>query len=480
MIIIPFGNPSPLINGAAANWPYQIDPCHPEAVGLEKLIIASPQGMIDLVSGVIGSRNGTSDPGNVSESGSFSAYFDGIGDSYTISDSGAVDTSSPFTIVWEARLDSFVDQFPAIVVLRRGVVSNPLRIFYSNDSAYDDITIGFIGNGVSTTRPSAVSSMVGRTIFGVWSFAGGAFSTLSSHTVWMDGDECSVSAASSLASITDETRVGGSSAATTDWNGSIRQVRLYSREWTQEEAFAFWNPSTRDSIFLKESRAIFLPSAGGGGAVSAEGILPSLSLSAATGSATGAATASADLPTASLSSPTGEATGSATTGGSLAPLSLTETVGSATGSATASVSLPAIALSAQTGSAVGACTASGAISWLSIAPPAGTAFSGAGTVADGSLSQITLSAPTGGASGSASASGMLQPLALSTLAASASGKASCAAALPVLSLTPCSGSASSAAPASRASGFVFCRVETPRAVVRIASTSCVVRMPRRH
>lgn len=230
------------------------------------------------------------------------------------------------------------------------------------------------------------------------------------------------------------------------------------------------------SLLDAEDHPLWWPAAAGAG-VEASGSLQSISLAAPDGSATGAATASAALPAASLSAPTGAATGSATTGGSLAPLSLTETVGSATGSATASVSLPAVALSAQTGSAVGACTASGAISWLSIAPPAGTAFSGAGTVADGSLSQITLSSLTGGAAGSASASGMLQPIALSSPEVSASGRASCFGALPTISITPCGGSASTTAPASRASGSVFCRVGTPRAVVRVASTNCVVRMP---
>ena len=232
------------------------------------------------------------------------------------------------------------------------------------------------------------------------------------------------------------------------------------------------------SLFDAEDHPLWWPTAAGAG-VEASGSLQSISLAAPDGSATGAATASAALPTASLSSPTGAATGSATTGGSLALLSLSAPDGSAAGAAMASANLPTSALSAPTGTAVGACVASGDISWLSITPPTGTAFSGTGTVADGSLSQVTLSAPTGVAAGSASASGMLQSLYLTQPAASASGRASCAAALPALSVTPCTGSASSssAAPASRASGAVFCRVETPRAVVRIASTSCVVRVP---
>ena len=230
------------------------------------------------------------------------------------------------------------------------------------------------------------------------------------------------------------------------------------------------------SLLDAEDSLLWWPSASGG-SVSAEGSLPSLSLSAATGSATGTATASAALPTASLSSPTGAATGSATTGGSIALLSLSAPAGSASGAAAASAGLPTSALSAPTGTAVGACVASGAISGLSIAPPTGTAFSGAGTVANGVLSQISLSAPTGGATGNAAATGALQGISLSASLSSASGAASCSGALPTILITPCSGSASTAVPASRASGSVFCRVETPRAVVRIASTSCVVRVP---
>ena len=230
------------------------------------------------------------------------------------------------------------------------------------------------------------------------------------------------------------------------------------------------------SLFDAEDHPLWWPSAAGAG-VEASGPLQSISLAAPDGSATGAATASAALPTASLSAPTGAATGSANTGGSLAPLSLSAPAGSAAGAATASASLPTATLSAPTGTAVGACLASGAISGLSIAPPTGTAFSGAGTVANGVLSQISLSAPTGGATGNAAATGALQGISLSASLSSASGAASCSGALPTISITPCSGSASTAVPASRASGSVFCRIDTPRAVVRIATSQCTVRVP---
>lgn len=230
------------------------------------------------------------------------------------------------------------------------------------------------------------------------------------------------------------------------------------------------------SLLDAEDHPLWWPAAAGAG-VEASGSLQSISLAAPDGSATGAATASAALPTASLSAPTGAATGSATTGGSLALLSLTAPAGSAAGAATASASLPTSALSAPTGTAVGACVASGAISGLSIAPPTGTAFSGAGTVANGVLSQISLSAPTGGATGNAAATGALQGISLFASLGSASGAALCSGALPTILITPCSGSASTAVSASRASGSVFCRIDTPRAVVRIATSQCTVRVP---
>ena len=170
------------------------------------------------------------------------------------------------------------------------------------------ITIGF------SWKWSKYYKAVGCKFYGwqdyiwVWSFAGGAFSPIFAYCldgwgrVLVSGTQPAV-----LASITDETRVGGSSAATTDWNGSIRQVRLYSRGWTQEEAFAFWNPSTRDSIFLKESRAFFfLPQA-----VEAQFLRKASSRRSRClprpGSATGAATAMMPIPHRITSSPTGEA-----------------------------------------------------------------------------------------------------------------------------------------------------------------------------
>ena len=276
-------------------------------------------------------------------------------------------------------------------------------------------------------------------------------------------------AASTQAGYTIGKRIGGTSML-----GPLWLSVLWNRYLTVEEKLRF----TRNPWVLFEPRKIFVGySLAAGGGVSADGSLSSLSLSATTGSATGASTASGALSSLSLTALSGAATGAATSSGSLGALSLSSLTGWATGASAATSALQPVVLTAPEGSASGAGIASGALSELSITPATGTAFSGAGTVADGSLSQITLSSLTGGAAGSASASGMLQPIALSSPEVSASGRASCFGALPTISITPCGGSASTTAPASRASGSVFCRVGTPRAVVRVASTNCVVRMP---
>lgn len=283
--------------GRAARWPFEVANADQEAVGLVRMFMAAPQGMVDLATGLVATRSGSADPGRMNADGSLDAYFDGVDDQYSFStDGAAVSVSTAFTVVWEAELDSFSDTYPILVHFRTGLSNSPLRIFYSSDTGYDDITVGYdSSNKHAFLMPSGISR-TGERHWGVWSYNGQGFTTTGNHRLWINGQDCSITTATSLASVTDDNRVGGSSAATSDWNGSIRQVRLYDREWAQDEAIRFWHPSSRDSLFRQPSPITFFSTSGGdivvsgGAATSATGSLgPSLSASVEGSSTTAAA-----------------------------------------------------------------------------------------------------------------------------------------------------------------------------------------------
>ena len=437
----------------------QLNRNHPLARGLVSLVSAG-SGLRDLASGRIGTPTALS--GGLTNFGK-SWSFDG---STTLIDMnglppGLADLSGTYSMAAIGVANS--GSASRTIVQLRDASSRNTHICYIPNYA----NVGMESAAAASGRAVAVAN--GRPYILVGSASNGAPTDVYVNGIPGTDPGSAGITASTQTGYTLGKRIGSSSIL-----GQVLLAAVWNRALSFEEKMLF----TRNPWALFEPKRIWLdyPLAAGGG-VSADGSVPSISLSAATGSATGASTASGDFSLLAIVSPSGAATGAATTDAGLSEISLSPPSGTATGSSAAVAALYPVVLTPTEGTASGSCVASGGLSELSITAATGTAFSGAGTVADGLLSQITLSATTGGASGSASASGMLQPIALSPLAASASGKASCAAALTVLSLTPCSGSASSAAPASRASGFVFCRVETPRAVVRIASTSCVVRVP---
>jgi len=65
--------------------------------------------------------------------------------------------------------------------------------------------------------------------------------------------ELTIAASGAYLSRGDDTaRIGGNATnALLDWNGGIRQVRVYDREWTHGDAIRFFNPATRDSLFSR-------------------------------------------------------------------------------------------------------------------------------------------------------------------------------------------------------------------------------------
>lgn len=249
---------------SAAKIPSRINPGDSEADGLVFCFVAVPGGMMDLVRGTIGTRADTADPSRPNELGTLDAYFDGNADQYAFGATPTISVASDYTIVWEAHLDAIgnvpvtSDAYPGIAIFARGA-SDPLRIGYSSDVSYDDIYVGTRGGFQQAfLLPSGITK-TGMRHWGVLTSLGGT------RSAWVNGAPCTATTAASLAVITDDTRVGGTSGTTSDFLGSIRQVRFYERAWSEDEAVRFYEPASRDALFRPARRRIYFGGAAAAG-----------------------------------------------------------------------------------------------------------------------------------------------------------------------------------------------------------------------
>ena len=262
----------------------------PEADGLVSLMIATPAGMRDLINpSITPTRAGSADSGAITRSGKYAASFDGVDDQYQFGSTVTVDVGAPFTIVWQSELTAFVDSYPVCFTARTGIANSPVRCFYTTDASYNDITVGYATSNAHAFLVPDGLSLTNDEHFGVWAYNGGGFSNGSNHSMWINGRPCALTTTFNLGSVTDDTRIGGSSAPTTDWNGYIRQVRVYNRAWAEAEAYRFWDPRTRDNLFKRSARIYSFPVAGGGTTITctpanavASGVSAAVNLSLAT------------------------------------------------------------------------------------------------------------------------------------------------------------------------------------------------------
>lgn len=244
----------------------RIQPGDPEAEGLLACYVAIPGGMMDLVSGTIGTRAGTADPTRSNELGRLDAYFDGNADQYAFDATSLISTSAPFTVVWEAVNDALTPDTYQILGSALGAGTGGWSIGYTSASGYTDIHFGSSSASWVEGRVSlaGIASVSGERHWGVLTYNGAGATTLTNFAVFLNGVAPTVSSGNALSNITDSNRVGGSNLTNTDWNGSVRQWRVYNRAWSQDEAVRFWHQSSRDSLFAPPKRKIFLGVAAGG------------------------------------------------------------------------------------------------------------------------------------------------------------------------------------------------------------------------
>lgn len=265
-----------------------------EADALESCMVATPDGMVDLVLGIAGTPSGQAGASRINERGALESYFDGTGDQFNFGSANTINIASDFTIVYEVYFDGMGganDAYPGIAIFARGA-SDPFRLGYSTDAGYDDIYFGTRGGTQHAyLLPSGLTKTLQRH-FGVVSYTAGT-----GYSVWVNGQACTSTTSGSLAVITDDTRIGGTSGTTSDVLGGIRQVRRYSRAWTEAEAVrAFAN---KDRLYRPKRGRLFAFAVAAGSDVSGVGAITEAgdtlnSAAAVSVQATGATTEAGD------------------------------------------------------------------------------------------------------------------------------------------------------------------------------------------
>ena len=139
-----------------AVWPLEIDWSHPESIGLEECIIATPMGMMDAVSAELGTRSGTGDPCSFRQESGLFALFDGVDDWYAFSAGNLVNSAAEFTICWEAWVDGTIDAY-ATIVIYPSLLGSGLRLLYRGANTSFVLRDGAT-NLAAFTLPAAVGT----------------------------------------------------------------------------------------------------------------------------------------------------------------------------------------------------------------------------------------------------------------------------------------------------------------------------------
>lgn len=199
-------------------------------------------GMIDLVSGQIGIRSGSEDPGYQNDAGGVGAWFDGASDYYTFADNSPVDTSLPFAVCWEGQIKGYRDS-DATIGAFVSAVAGGLRLMVRASSGRLFCVDG--GTTLRTFSPPSGLSFLDY-VWGVWTY-----SPAIGHEVWINGIPATVASNHTVTAQSNLFRIGADSGgAIRDYYGTIRQLRIYKRSWTLDDAIDFWAPQTRDGLFV--------------------------------------------------------------------------------------------------------------------------------------------------------------------------------------------------------------------------------------
>lgn len=199
--------------------------------------------MVDLVSGDVATRGGTADPYRATGLGDIESDFDGSGDYYEWGALPPFVPTEPYTVVWECVLDAFTAAFPSPIVLDKGGGANPYIATYSNSGSYKDLHWGFRGGELGPNRrwtfPADVS-VTGERHYVALAFYGGDRSVAGNYDLWVNGHRAGSSTAGTfLAVYTAAYRIGRGHSGS-DFDGGVRQVRVYDWTWQEQHAQEFF------------------------------------------------------------------------------------------------------------------------------------------------------------------------------------------------------------------------------------------------
>lgn len=245
----------------------RINPGDPESAGLVACFVTTPGGMLDLVAGLNGTRVGTDDPTRSTEHGTLETYYDAVADAWEFGSASLFSTTAPWSIVWEAQLDGFTDQYPTLAHFNNSSGGNEFQVLYSNAVSYTDISFGSSGGWARGRALLPNGIAITDRHWGVLTFDGVSSTTIGSFAVFLNGFSCTTSASAIFGATSGNNSIGSApSVITQNWLGGIRQVRVYNRQWSHAEAQRFFDPRTRDRLFAPRSARIysFAPPAAGG------------------------------------------------------------------------------------------------------------------------------------------------------------------------------------------------------------------------
>lgn len=172
--------------------------------------------------------------------GSTTASTDPIGGSATFagatssnitfdSTTNIANTASAFSVTAWGRPTSFSNPFPNLIVLHSND-SGPWQLGLSNQTNYDGVLIG--GSGTWARLHSAIIPHTGAYTYAGVSYNGSGAGTSGNFSVVQDGTTSTMLGASTFGGVTNENKIGSSSASGNAIIGIEDEIRIFSRQTT--------------------------------------------------------------------------------------------------------------------------------------------------------------------------------------------------------------------------------------------------------
>ncbi len=253
--------------GIGPHAPFSLNKASPQARGLIYAGIASGGGWIDVLRGEpdivetgLTIRHTNFGP-NIKAAGGANS------EQITLPVGEFLDEDKPFTICWQAKIDSFVTAFNIIgawEIANVGGISNPFRSYYSTNSSYKDLTFGNPGNLTHRGAFPSDISITGEEHWGVIAYGGaGDIGDITDFKLWVNSQSLVLSLSGGVGPRTEANSLLNDSGNSNQFSGHMKQFRIYNIEWPEVLAREFYNARSRWDLYRQPDRmAYFVPVAG--------------------------------------------------------------------------------------------------------------------------------------------------------------------------------------------------------------------------